>query len=67
VKFSRKGQYLAVGAYDETVRLYNCLTYKQITQLKHKKSLKEKDSLNVFIEEEIVQGGPFNRKCSSAY
>ena len=61
VQFSQDGSCLAVGAYDETIRLYNCLTHKMITTLAHKKDIQQNEQLYIFLEEKYQTGGPFNR------
>lgn len=38
-KFSNNSAYLAVGSYDEKIRIFNCLTWKLVTELEHKSAL----------------------------
>lgn len=40
-KFSENSSFLAVGSYDEKVRVFNTLTWKMITEFEHKSSLTE--------------------------
>ena len=37
IKFSLNGQFMAAGSYDEKVRLYNHISWKEITEFEHKK------------------------------
>jgi WD40 repeat protein len=58
--FSPNGKFLAAGSYDQKVRLYNHISWKEITFFEHKKSLTEDDDIHIYTEEEYKQGGPYN-------
>lgn len=60
-KFADNSLYCAVGSYDEKLRLFNCLSWKVITELEHKPLLNvtaDSDWL-VFKEEEIKSPFPY--------
>lgn len=54
------GQFLAAGSYDQKVRLYNHISWKEITEFEHKKHLTEDEDIHIYTEEEYKQGGPYN-------
>jgi len=60
VNFSPSGQLLAAGSYDQKVRIYNHISWKEITELEHKKLLSEDEDIHIYTEEEYKQGGPYN-------
>lgn len=57
LKFSPNGHYLSVGFYDQTVRLYNHITWKIIIDLVHPSTidLNSGKNLNIFREEEVEE------------
>lgn len=69
VDFSPNGQFLAAGAYDQRIRLYNHISWKEITEFEHKKMLSEDEDVHIYSEEEYKQGGPYNfeEEVSSRY
>jgi len=70
LKFSDNSQFLAVGSYDEKVRLFNCLTWKVITEFEHKSQITDVPDLLIFKEEEIRDNFPYNiegSKVSTKY
>lgn len=60
VNFSNNGQFLAAGSYDQKLRIYNHISWKEITEFEHKKSLSEDEDIHIYCEEEYKQGGPYN-------
>lgn len=60
LKLSPNGQFLAAGACDQKLRLYNHISWKEITQFEHKKELSEDEEIHVYTEEEYRQGGPYS-------
>lgn len=60
LKLSPSGQFLAAGSYDQKVRLYNHISWKEITDFEHKKYLSEDEDIHIYTEEEYKQGGPYN-------
>jgi len=60
LNFSPNGQFLAAGAYDQKVRLYNHISWKEITDFEHKKILSEDEDIHIYTEEEYKQGGPYS-------
>jgi len=63
--------FLAVGSYDEKIRLFNCLSWKVITEFEHKSLLTDLSDTLVFKEEEIksmfpykVDSTPQSTKCN---
>lgn len=60
VNFSPCGQFLTAGSYDEKVRIYNHVSWKEITQFEHTKYLHEDMKIHIYIEEEYREGGPYN-------
>ncbi len=69
-KFSSNSMFLAVGSYDEKIRLFNCLSWKVITEFEHKSLLTDLSDTLVFREEEIksmfpykVDSTPQSTKC----
>jgi WD40 repeat protein len=70
VKFCESGQFLAIGSYDEKVRLFNCLTWKVVTEFEHKTSVVEYNDALIFKEEEIKDSFPYvveGAKTSTRY
>jgi hypothetical protein len=59
-KFSENSIYLAVGSYDEKVRIFNTLTWKMIVEFEHKNSLTENVDLLIFKEEELKELFPYH-------
>ena len=53
VNMSPNGNYLAVGFYDQNVRLYNHMSWKLITEFNHVEKLSDTNNFNIFKEEEI--------------
>lgn len=41
IGLSPSGHYLAVGYFDQAIRIFSCLTWKQVTELNHKASLSD--------------------------
>lgn len=60
VNFCPSGQFLAAGSYDQKIRLYNHISWKEITEFEHKKQLSEDEEIHVYTEEEYKQGGAYN-------
>jgi WD40 repeat protein len=60
VNFSPSGQFLAAGSYDQKVRLYNHISWKEITEFTHKKNLSDDEDVHIYTEEEYKQGGQYN-------
>jgi len=58
-KFSSNSMFLAVGSYDEKIRLFNCLSWKVITEFEHKSLLTDLSDTLVFKEEEIKSMFPY--------
>jgi hypothetical protein len=52
LNMSPNGHYLTVGFYDQTVRLYNHITWKLIIDFQHQNTITD-SSVNIFREEEI--------------
>ena len=40
--------------------MYNHISWRQISELEHKKTLAEEDEVHVYTEEEFKEGGPYN-------
>lgn len=53
--YSKNGSYLAVGAYDEKIRLYNVLTAKFIIELEHQNTVKETPDCVVYREIDTLE------------
>lgn len=60
VGFSLNGQFLAAGAYDQKVRIYNHISWKEITEFEHKTMLSEDEDIHIYSEEEYKQGSAYN-------
>ena len=60
VQFSECGKYLAAGCYDQKVRLYNHIIWKEIIAFEHKQNVTEGDYLQIFKEQEEREGNPYN-------
>ncbi len=53
MKLSPNGHYLTVGFYDQSVRLYNHITWKLIMEFNHPNSIQDAGNINIFKEEEV--------------
>lgn len=53
LNFSPNGHYLTVGFYDQTVRIYNHITWKMIIDFAHTPSISDSSNINIFREEEV--------------
>ena len=62
VRFSNNGEFLAVGSYDQVVRIFNCLTWDLITEFKHTKNVQKKEDMFIFQEENADGDGPGYRQ-----
>lgn len=51
LSFSENSLFLAIGSFDEKVRLLNCLTWKLIIELEHKANFLEAEDVSCFKEE----------------
>ena len=60
VDFSPNGNYLVTGAFDQRVRLYNHISWKEIADFEHKAFISEAEDLHVYAEEEYREGSQYN-------
>lgn len=68
IDFNKMGEFLAIGSYDEKIRILNCLTWKLIIELDHQiNTTNENNSVNIFKEEELLDTNFKNPKKSSQY
>ena len=51
-----------MGFYDESVRLYNCLTYQFITEFPHPREVKKEEEMFIFQECPLRDEGSFAQK-----
>lgn len=68
--FSPNGRYFAVGFNDNKVRLYNSITWKQISELNHNMTTVTAESLtNVFREEDLGGKNKYSKyvECTLPY
>lgn len=69
LKFSENGQFLAAASFDQKVRIYNHISWKEISEFVHKSYLSEDENIHIYTEEEYKQGGPydFEESATSRY
>ena len=69
LKFSTNGQFLAAGSFDQKVRIYNNISWKEITEFKHINYLSEDENIHIYTEEEYKQGSlyDFEEESTSRY
>jgi WD40 repeat protein len=70
LEFSKRGDILAVGSYDEKVRLINLVSLRLITELDHKPQLTQYKDIIVYKEEEFKDkfaGQKLITKCTHNY
>ncbi len=53
LRFSPNGHYLTVGFYDQAMRIYNHITWKNIIDLPHPQAINDVTNINIFREEEL--------------
>ena len=60
LRFSENGQFLAAASFDQKVRIYNHISWKEISEFVHKSYLSEDENINIYTEEEYKQAGLYD-------
>jgi WD40 repeat protein len=56
LKISPSGNFIAVGAYDQSVRVYSHISWRQLIEYPHTSSVSEGPELHIYREEEYREG-----------